>query len=143
MHSTVFLGPLLIAAIGLAAAILIGSLLGSGMKAVGVLTGLFFCFIAMLELVWTSVRYATSRLILTSKRIIIKRGLLSRSTFEILLAQVEGINVKQPLIGRLFGFGTIIVTGTGGAHQIFRGLRDPQEFQDQVQEEIAKVQMRS
>jgi hypothetical protein len=142
MHAAVFMAPLLIAMIGIAGGILIGSLSGYGMGAIGYLTILFFLFVAALELLRTSVRFATSHLTLTNKRIIIKRGFLSRSTFEVLLTKVEGIGVKQPLIGRMFGFGTIIVTGTGGAHQVFRGLRDPQEFRERVQEETAKVQAR-
>jgi membrane protein YdbS with pleckstrin-like domain len=140
MHAAVFLSPLLIAIIGIAAGIFIGSLRGLGMTSIGLLTCIFFVFVAILELLRVSVRFATTRLTLTSKRIIIKRGLLSRSTFEVLLTKVEGIGVRQPLFGRLFGFGTIIVTGTGGAHQIFRGLRDPQGFRGRVQEEIAAIQ---
>jgi membrane protein YdbS with pleckstrin-like domain len=128
MHSAVFLSPLLIAVVGIAAGILIGSLRGLGMTSIGLLTGLFFILLAILELLRVSIRFATSHLTLTSKRIIIKRGFLSRNTFEVLLTKVEGIGVKQPPIGRMFGFGTIIVTGTGGAHQVFRGLRDPQKL---------------
>lgn len=142
MHSAVFFNPLLIAVVGIIAGILIGSLRGIGMTSIGLLTGLFFIFLAILELLRVSIRFATSHLTLTSKRIIIKRGFLSRNTFEVLLTKVEGIGVKQPPIGRMFGFGTIIVTGTGGAHQTFRGLRDPQGFRERVQEEIAKMQGR-
>jgi hypothetical protein len=74
----------------------------------------------------------------TNKRIVIKRGLLSRSTFEVLLSKVEGIGVKRPLLGSLLGFGTIIVTGTGGARRVFTGLRAPEKFRERVQAEIVK-----
>lgn len=142
MHGAVFMVPLLIAVIGIVFAIVMNKLLGQTYAIVALLGGAFFILSAVLELLRTSVRFATSRLTLTTKRIVIKRGLLSRSTFEVLLTKVEGIGVRQPLLGRLFGFGTITVTGTGGAHQVFRGLRDPQGFHKRAQEKIAEAQTR-
>jgi membrane protein YdbS with pleckstrin-like domain len=140
MHGAVFIVPPLIAIVGLAVGIFFGFLPGYGMGTIGFIAVVGFMLVALLELLRTTVRYATSRLTLTNKRIVIKRGLFNRQTFEILLKQVEGIGIKQPLVGRIFGFGTITVTGTGGAHQTFRGLRDPQEFREQVQAEIAAIQ---
>ncbi len=86
--------------------------------------------------------YLSHRLILTNKRILIKRGLLSRSTFEVLLTKVEGIGLRQPLLGRMLDFGTIVVTGTGGAHQVFRGIREPQAIRQRLQAEVDRVQAR-
>ena len=140
MHGAMFIIPPLIALMGLAVGVFIGSLPGYGMGLIGFIAVAGIMFSALLELVRTTVRYFTGRLTLTNKRITIKRGLFNRQSFEILLKQVEGIGIKQPLVGRLFGFGTIIVSGTGGAREVFRGLRNPQHFRELVQEEIAKVQ---
>ena len=126
--------PLLIAIIGIIFIIVLGSLLGPTYGALALFGGLLFLFSAFLEFLRTTVRFATSRITLTTKRIIIKRGLLNRQSFEIVLKQVEGIGVRQPFIGRLFGFGTIVVTGTGGAHPRFPGLHDPQGFRERAQE---------
>lgn len=140
MHGAVFMVPFLMAVVAIALNVFIGFL--PGWSSFGLLISVIFIVAAILEFLRASVRFATSRLTLTNKRIIIKRGLLDRHTFEVLLTKVEGIGVKQPLIGRMFGFGTIIVTGTGGAHQVFRGLRDPQGFRERVQQEIATMQAR-
>lgn len=138
MSGTVFMLPLLIAAMGIGLGVFIGNLPGMGLNYVGLLAGGLVVFEALIELVKLSVRFATNRLILTNKRIVIKRGLLSRSTFEVLLGKVEGIGVRRSLLGRLLGFGTIIVTGTGGARQVFTGMRAPEKFRERVQAEIAK-----
>jgi len=140
MHGAMFILPFLMALVGIALSLFVGSLLGFGMDLIAVIIFLGFMLGALLDLVRTTVRYFTGRLTLTNKRITIKRGLFNRQSFEILLKQVEGIGIKQPLVGRLFGFGTIIVSGTGGAREVFRGLRNPQHFRELVQEEIAKVQ---
>jgi tetratricopeptide (TPR) repeat protein len=70
-------------------------------------------------------RYLSHRMTVTNKRVIMKTGILTRSTFEVLLDQIEGIGVKQPLIGQMLGYGTLTVTGTGGAEQKFKGIGKP------------------
>ena len=49
-------------------------------------------------------------------------------------------DVEQGLAGRLFGYGTITLTGTGGTHERFEKIADPMRFRKQVQEQIANVQ---
>ena len=83
------------------------------------------------------VKYKTSEFAVTDKRVIIKVGLIRRRTVETMLAKVEGIGVDQSLTGRLSGFGTIVVTGTGGTKEEFDRIADPLEFRRQVQGAIA------
>ena len=42
-----------------------------------------------------------------------KRGRTRRDTDEIRIDRIESIDIKQSIVGRIFGFGTIYVTGTG------------------------------
>lgn len=50
---------------------------------------------------------------LTSRRIIFKFGIFTLYTNEILLSNVETVSVYQSFLGRIFGYGSISVTGTG------------------------------
>jgi uncharacterized membrane protein YdbT with pleckstrin-like domain len=72
----------------------------------------------------------------TNKRIVIKTGLLSRRTFELLLTKVESIGVDEPVVGRMFGYGSVVVRGTGGSPEPFPRVRQPLEFRRQVQQRI-------
>src|SRR5690242_7209884 len=45
------------------------------------------------------IRRATTELVLTDRRIIAKRGLVSRDTVEMNLAKVESVHVNQSLLG--------------------------------------------
>jgi uncharacterized membrane protein YdbT with pleckstrin-like domain len=83
------------------------------------------------------VKYTTSEFAVTNKRVVIKVGWVRRRTVETMLAKVEGIGVDQSLTGRLSGFGTIVVTGTGGTKEEFDRIADPLEFRRQVQAAIA------
>jgi uncharacterized membrane protein YdbT with pleckstrin-like domain len=92
---------------------------------------LFVAGLAWMLGVW--VRYTSSEFAVTDKRVIIKVGLLHRRTLEMLLIKVEAISVDQSIAGRIFGYGTIVVVGTGGTRESFENIADPLEFRRAVQ----------
>jgi len=65
------------------------------------------------------VRY-TTEIAVTSKRIIYKRGFITRHTAEMNMDKVSSVDVDQSIWGRLFNFGSVQILGTGGAHSIER-----------------------
>jgi len=85
-------------------------------------------------------RLKTSEFVITNLRIILKVGILSTKTLEILLKKVETISIHQGLLGRIFNYGTVRVSGTGGGISAFAFIRSPNEFRENVQEEISKAQ---
>jgi len=98
---------------------------------------IFGAAVALIGLVWAFVHYVevmTSEFAVTTSRLILKVGLISRYTTELLLAKVESIGVQQGLIGRVLNYGDLTVTGTGGAREIFRRVRDPIGFRNHVQQ---------
>ena len=80
-----------------------------------------------------AVRSASSEFAVTSKRVVIKVGFIKRKTLEMVLTKVETIRVDQSILGRMLGYGTIVVTGTGGTNEPFAALANPLEFRRQVQ----------
>jgi uncharacterized membrane protein YdbT with pleckstrin-like domain len=79
------------------------------------------------------VEVMTSEFAVTTTRLIFKVGLIARYTTELLLSKVESIGVTQGLTGRLLNYGDLTVTGTGGAREVFRRVRDPIGFRNHVQ----------
>jgi uncharacterized membrane protein YdbT with pleckstrin-like domain len=73
----------------------------------------------------------------TNKRVIVKTGLASRRTIEIVLSRIESIAVEEPTMGRMLGYGTVIVRGTGGTPEVFEKIAHPLEFRAQVQAQIS------
>jgi uncharacterized membrane protein YdbT with pleckstrin-like domain len=61
----------------------------------------------------------------TNKRVILKRGVISRHTEEMKLGSIETVEIDQGVWGRLFGFGTVKVTGRGLSDVVFRRIDDP------------------
>lgn len=84
-----------------------------------------------LGLAW--LRRRSSEFAVTNKRVIIKLGVLTTRSIELLLPKIEGIEVGQSLGGRMFGYGAIIVTGSGGTKELFDGIQSPLDFRQAVQ----------
>lgn len=80
------------------------------------------------------IKYRTTELAVTNKRVIAEVGFISRKTIELNLANVEGIQVNQSLLGRLFNYGSLTINGTGSARTPINGIREPLEFRRQFTE---------
>ena len=74
------------------------------------------------------VRYKSTELAVTTKRVIVKHGFIRRQTVEINLNKVESIQVDQGVLGRVFNFGTLVVAGTGTSHAPIAGISEPMAF---------------
>ncbi|MGB7281521.1 MAG: PH domain-containing protein [Candidatus Acidiferrum sp.] len=77
---------------------------------------------------------------LTNKRVIVKTGLASRRTLEILLSRIESVVVEESAVGRVLGYGSVIIRGTGGTPEVFDQIAHPLEFRAQVQGQISDGQ---
>lgn len=75
-----------------------------------------------------AIRYFTTELAITNKRVIAKSGLVSRSTIEINLQRIESIQVHQGVLGRILNFGSIIVSGAGNPQAPISSISDPLRF---------------
>ena len=84
--------------------------------------------VGLIFLVVAYVRYKSVELAVTTKRVIVKHGFVRRQTIEMNLSKVESVQVEQGVIGRLFNFGTLIVSGTGASHAPLAGIADPIGF---------------
>ena len=86
---------------------------------------------------------ATSEFAVTNRRVIIKVGLVSRKTVELNLEKVESIGVDQTVLGRILGYGSIVVVGTGGTREPFRGIADPMAFRRAVNAATEALRVRT
>ena len=91
-----------------------------------------FALLALSAALRAFVRRATTELAVTDHRVIYKTGLLARHTIEMNRDKVESVDVDQTLLGRIFGYGTIIVRGTGGSLEPIRTIGDPLTFRSNI-----------
>ncbi len=80
------------------------------------------------------IRRSTTELVLTNRRVIAKRGFISRDTVEMNLSKVESLHVNQTLMGRMLGYGDVTVVGTGSSLEPLQGISDPLELRRKLGE---------
>ncbi len=129
LHLVIFLAPALVAVLGVIA------------FAANAMLAALLLVAALLLGADRYIRLATSEFAVTNKRVLIKIGLVRRHTLELLLAKVETIGVEQDIFGRIFNYGTIVVTGTGGTKELFPVIARPLEFRKAVQERAGRVDL--
>lgn len=88
--------------------------------------------VSLLTLLAAAVRRWTTEIAVTDRRVIFKRGLIRRHTIEMNMDKVETVDVDQSLVGRLLGYGDIVVRGTGSSIEPFRKIAAPLDFRNQV-----------
>lgn len=72
----------------------------------------------------------------TNKKVLFKTGLIRRETDELYTKKIEGVDVIQGIMGRLFGYGDLVFTGTGSQSVVFKMVPKPLEVKKAVQETI-------
>ena len=115
-------------------------ILGTSIKSVFTIILLFltaWLLFAMLgAVVRTMIILFTTEFAVTNRRIIAKTGFVKRRSLELFLEKVESINIRQDMLGRLFNFGVVTVTGTGGTKESFRGIVDPLAIRRKINQVI-------
>jgi len=89
--------------------------------------------LGVLIVVAALIRRESSDFAVTNKRVMMKTGVFTARSVELLLGKVEAIAVHQSLGGRLFNYGDIVVTGSGGTEESFSGIQAPLELRRAVQ----------
>ena len=89
--------------------------------------------VAILKGTHSVIIYVTSEFAVTNKRVLGKFGVIRRRSMDILLPKVESVQVNQGIFGRIFGYGSVIVRGSGGTPNIFPKISKPFELRNQVQ----------
>lgn len=96
--------------------------------------------ISAMLLLYAYLKIRSTEMGITSKRVIRKAGVIMRDTAEIRLSKVESVSVKQGFLGRIFGYGDVIISGTGGNGAVMKGVKDPLAFRNQAQEAFEHAQ---
>lgn len=69
----------------------------------------------------------------TNKRVVLKRGIVSRKTEEMKLTSIETVEIDQGFWGRIFGFGTVKVTGRGISDVVYKDIADPMAVKRRIE----------
>jgi uncharacterized membrane protein YdbT with pleckstrin-like domain len=133
LHWFVYLWALLLLAICIALAIEASAMPDNPNISLALwIAAAIFGLLALSSALRAFIRRATTELAVTDQRVIYKTGLLARHTLEMNRARVESVTVDQTVLGRIFGYGTVIVRGVGSALEPIRAINDPLTFRSHL-----------
>ncbi len=84
--------------------------------------------IGVIFLIAAFIRYRSTELAITNRRVIAKFGFVSRRTIELNLGKIEGIEVSQTVLGRMLDYGSLTMSGVGSLKEPIHGISHPLEF---------------
>ena len=111
---------------------------------VGIL--LCFLFVPLFKAIAATIRHFKTELAITNKRVVGKVGVFNTKALDAPLNKIQNVSVTQPLLGKIFNFGTIKINTAAGEYD-FDGISDPDAFKgmlmaqvDQYEEDRVKQQ---
>ena len=76
---------------------------------------------------------ATTEIAITNSRLVFKRGLVARHVGEMSIDRIEGVNVLQSILGRIFDYGRVAVRGMGVGEVVLPPIQDPIGFRRAIE----------
>ena len=75
-------------------------------------------------------------MIVTNKRVVYKKGIIATDTEELKNAKIESVEIKQGILDRILGTGSIHFSGTGTSKVKFNSIDNPWKVKSRIEEYI-------
>jgi hypothetical protein len=121
--------------------VVLGSLVGLEAKDIP-LHGIKICLVlpALVYLVFVAISYLRSEITVTNRRIMAETWFIGPQLNEIFLSQVESVSTILPRMGEYLGYGSVVVTATGGASLALSCLAEPHGVHAFIRKLVADMQ---
>jgi uncharacterized membrane protein YdbT with pleckstrin-like domain len=96
------------------------------------IAAIIFVLLALSSALVKLIKRWTTELAVTDRRVIYKERLIARRTLEMNRSRVESVDVYQSILGRLLGYGTITLRGTGGSGEPMPNIEHPLTFRSYI-----------
>ena len=79
-------------------------------------------------------RQGTTRMAVTNRRVLLKKGFFMVDMNELTLGSIEGSEIHQSIFGRMFGYGTLTLRGRGETQLEFPTMASPSRFRAAIED---------
>ena len=132
LHWQIYLRAVVLFVLALVALVASGTVADSGRGLALEAVAAALAALAVIAALHALIRRATTELAVTDRRVIYKCGVLQRHTMEMNRSKVETVGVDQSILGRLLGYGTVVVRGTGGSFEPIQIIGEPLTFRNHI-----------
>lgn len=98
--------------------------------------GAFLLFVASVILAYEYLMKYYILLALTDKRLIVRFGILNLETVQMHFNRIESVEIFRPPVGRMLGYATVVVTGTGSRVTSIPFVGDAEAFRADLDQMI-------
>jgi len=116
LHWIIFLYPTLLFLVGFFVLVSFESFEKVGLLIIGVST------------LWWLMHYANykySYINIKRNRIVLRAGVWVRQTIDLPMRKIESVDITQNILGSMLGYGTMLITGTGGSRNYLSYIKSP------------------
>jgi membrane protein YdbS with pleckstrin-like domain len=96
--------------------------------------GFYLLFVAAIMFFYAYLMRYYLILVLTDKRVFVRRGIMTLDTVQLRLNRIESVELEWPPIGRLLGYSIVFITGIGSRVIGIPFISDGQEFRREMDE---------
>jgi uncharacterized membrane protein YdbT with pleckstrin-like domain len=132
LHWLVYLRAIVLFVLAVLCLVAAGEVDSAGITMALKIAAAVLCVLGIVTALSALIRRATTELAVTDRRVIFKTGIFQRHTVEMNLSKVETVGVNQSILGRLLGYGTVIVRGTGGSFEPIPFIGEPLIFRNHI-----------
>jgi hypothetical protein len=105
----------------------------------GILLLFIIGILILLEVILTQL---STQFLITSRRLILRKGIIWRTEIELKMPQLDSISIQSSLLGRLLNYGEFTVIGVGGTRLYFPHLMQPKKIRQLLWEMLAVSELR-
>lgn len=91
--------------------------------------------VIVISLIWCIIINGGKQYVVTNKRLIFKRGIVKRTSYELLLWRCESLQIEQSVLGRILNYGTVIVK-VGESSNRYEMIKAPLNFSLNIHQQI-------
>jgi uncharacterized membrane protein YdbT with pleckstrin-like domain len=128
LHWIVYLGGIVCVVAAVIAALAAVVLRDETLRVALMVTAAILLFLGLFQMLRAWFVVSNTEIAVTNRRVIYKTGFIARNTVEMNLDKVESVLVQQGLLGRMLGFGTVIVRGVGSGLEPVDRVAHPLEL---------------
>ena len=91
--------------------------------------------VSWLILMWglTGIDFYLHQIHISNVRLWVLQGWVIRRSTEMMLARIERVELRQSLFGRMFGYGSLVISGASGQALILKTIPKPRRFKNHLQ----------
>ncbi|MBV8160665.1 MAG: PH domain-containing protein [Acidimicrobiia bacterium] len=139
-HWWVLAGPAAVLALSLGVALTVSVGVPGAAHDPVLIASLVLVLLALARFVRRYARWATTNLVLTTERLILRTGVLAKSGREIPLPRIADIAYRQRLLQRLIGAGDLLVESAGERGQeVLRMVPNPVRVQQAIHQQLVRA----